>query len=258
MAVTVAVFNQKGGVGKTALTLGLASAARAQAHPTLVVDLDPQASATWTLGIDPEDSHPSVADVLSANRDGAAAPVISPSGWGEHVHGLPSAPTLAEREFDGGRARPEHRLRRALTGVTDAYRTVLIDCPPSLGLTARTALTAADYVLLVVEPSAYSNRGVAAVLDAIDEVWDRHNRDLDIAGVVVNRMPPTGNEARDRLAEVKSIMGARAVFAPPVPTRALINEALGDGRAIHDYGYRGRTVAAVFDQLYARLQRVIR
>ncbi len=252
--VTVAVLNQKGGVGKTTITLGLASAARAAGDRVLVVDADPQASATWSLGAPTDDPDADLGRVLDANRDGAAEAAIRPSAWGPLVDVLPAGPTLAAREHDHARRRPEQRLRRALQGIT-GHRFVLVDCPPSLGLTTVTALTAADLVLIVVEPGAYANRGVAAVLDLVDEVWDRHNRDLDIGGVVVNRMPARSLEADARVDELGTIVGRRAVWRPPVPQRVIVNEALGEGRPVHDYRSRARDVIDAFDRLYDRLRR---
>lgn len=252
--VTVAVLNQKGGVGKTTVTLGLASAARAAGDRVLVVDADPQGSATWSLGAPTDDPDHDLGRVLDANRTGAAASAVVPSAWGPLVDVIPAGPTLAAREHDHARRRPEQRLRRALTGV-EGYRFVLVDCPPSLGLTTTSALTAADLALLVVDPGAYANRGVAAVLDLIDEVWDRHNRALDIGGVIVNRLPARSHEADARVDELAGIVGRREVWQPPVPQRVIVNEALGEGRPIHDYRSRARDLIEVFDRLYARLRR---
>ena len=251
---TVAVLNQKGGVGKTTVTLGLASAAQAAGHRVLVVDLDPQASATWTLGLVPDDDTLGIADVLGSATKGAAADAIVESAWGPEISVLPSSRGLAARERDEGR-KVEHRLARALEGVTDDFDVVLIDCPPSLGINTTSALTAADLALIVVEPASYSLRGVTAVADLIDDVWDRSNPELDLAGVIVNKLPTISAEADRRLDELAEMVGRKAVWKPAIPSRVIVNQALGEQQPIHAYGYRAREIIEAFDALYARLRR---
>ncbi|HEX7097447.1 MAG TPA: ParA family protein, partial [Acidimicrobiales bacterium] len=242
---TVAVLNQKGGVGKTTVALGLASAAQAAGHKVLVVDLDPQASATWTLGIELDDETLGVLDVIEADARGAADDAITESGWGPEVEVLPSGRALAALERDG-RAN-DKRLRKALTGVTERFDVVLIDCPPSLGVNTMSGLATADLALIVVEPASYSLRGVAAVADAIDDVWDRLNPDLDLAGVIVNKVPAISVEADRQVEELASMVGRKSIWKPAVPHRVIVNQALGEQQPIHAYGYRAREVIDAFD-----------
>jgi chromosome partitioning protein len=109
-----AVLNQKGGVGKTTVTLGLASAAQAAGHKVLVIDLDPQASASWTLGIELDDLTLGVSDVIEADTRGAAEDAIVESVWGPDVEVLPSGRALAQ-PARADTTTSEKRLRRALT-----------------------------------------------------------------------------------------------------------------------------------------------
>jgi chromosome partitioning protein len=252
-----AVLNQKGGVGKTTVTLGLASAAQAAGHKVLVVDLDPQASASWTLGIELDDDTLGVSDVIEADTRGAADDAIVESAWGPDVEVLPSGRALAAHERENGRA-SERRLRKALTGVADRYDIVLIDCPPSLGNNTLTALTAADLAVVVVEPASYSLRGVAAVADTIDDVWDRLNPELDLAGIIVNKVPAVSAEADRRVEELAATVGRKSVWKPAIPNRVIVNQALGEQQPIHAYGYRAREVIEAFDALYAKLRRATR
>jgi chromosome partitioning protein len=258
MSAIVAVLNQKGGVGKTTLTLGLASAAWAQGVPTLVVDLDPQGNATWTLGVDPSRANYGTGDALAANRDGAAADMIVPSGWGDGVWLLPASGDLTDREADVSRSQAPLRLRRALTGITDRFELVLVDCAPSLGLNTTNGLAVADGALLVAEPSAFGLRGITGALDLIDDVWQQHNPDLSLLGVVLNKVPGVSHEAEERMRELSDLVGARAVWTPPIPHRVLISEAHGERSPIHAYGRRANELIEVFDTLLGRLRRATR
>lgn len=244
------LLNQKGGVGKTTVTLGLASAAARAGHRVLVVDLDPQGSSTWVLGHDPASERPSTADVIGKSR---APMTIVSSQWGPEVDLVPSSPSL--QDHDAGS--PE-RLRRALHRVAGGYDAVLIDCPPSLGNLTMSGLTAADLALIIVEPAALGLRGIGAVADAIDEVWNAHNTDLELAGVIVNKVPAISAEAERRYDELARIVGRRAIWQPAVPQRVIVNQAIGERRSIHSFGARSADVSEAFDKLWSKLRRVAR
>lgn len=249
---SVAILNQKGGVGKTTVTLGLASAAAAAGRRVLVVDLDPQASSSWVLGVDPEEGAITVADVLHP-RGVKAARAIRPSAWSELVDVLPSTSGLQDHESG-----TSVRLRRALEVVADEYEAILIDCPPSLGNLTRNALTAARHAVVVVEPSALGLRGIGGVADAIDEIWDATNPELELAGVILNRVPAVSSEAERRIAELSRIVGRQSIWSPEVPQRVIVNQAIGERRPIHSYGSRATEPIAAFDSLWRKLRNVIR
>lgn len=250
MGSTAALLNQKGGVGKTTVTLGLASAAAHRGDRVLVVDLDPQASATWVLGVDPAEADLSAADVLhrTAVRD-----AIVESAWSEHIHLVPGSPDLQSRESG-----TPSRLRTALEAVADDYAAVLVDCPPSLGNLTASALTAARHAIVVIEPSSLGLRGIGAVADLIDDVWDAHNAELELSGVIVNRVPAVSGEADRRVDELSRIVGKKAVWHPVVPQRVVVNQSIGERRSIHSYGSRSTDVSAAFDALWNKLRRLTR
>ncbi len=252
MSKTVAILNQKGGVGKTTLTLGLASAAWAKGTRLLVVDLDAQANATWTLGVDPSLANLGTGDALQANRTGAAGEMIVESGWGSGVWLLPAAGDLTDREADPRNAAGRRRLAKALKGVADGFDLVLIDCAPSLGLNTTNGLAAADGALLVVEPSVFGLRGVGPALDLIEEVWSADNSDLDLSGVVLNRVPAVSSAARDRIEELEKMVGTSSVWSPQLPQRVLVNQAHHERAPIHSFGSQGRELASMFDELLAK------
>jgi chromosome partitioning protein len=244
-----AVINQKGGVGKTTVTLGLASAALAAGDRVLVVDLDPQASATWVLGADPATVSIGTAGALERHRVEHA---IVESAWSSRVHLLPASPALQHFEAE----RPK-RLRRALRQLPEGeYDAVLIDCPPSGANLTTSALTAARHALVVVEPSSLGLRGLGTLADAIDQVWDEHNPDLELSGVILNRVPTISAEAERRIAELADIVGSSAIWDPPIPQRVVLNQAVGERRPVHAYGARASDTIAAFDRLWAQVTRL--
>lgn len=252
MGRVVAILNQKGGVGKTTVTLGLAAAAMAARRRVVVVDLDPQASSSWILGVDPDADRVSAADLWGrSSLDDLAVT----SSWHPEMLVIPADARLLARDA----ARPD-RLARALSSsrLVESADVVLIDCPPSLGSLTTSALIAADHALVVAEPSVLSLRGLGAVADLIDEVWADHHRGLDFAGVVVNRMPSVSSEADRRLDELARIVGRRAVWQPSIPQRVVVPEAMARREPLHALGARAREVVEVFDALWSRLDRRLR
>ncbi|MEM7273825.1 MAG: ParA family protein [Actinomycetota bacterium] len=257
MTSNVAVLNQKGGVGKTTVTLGLASAAWAAGLKTLVVDLDAQANATWALGVNPSLSNLGTGDAIKANRSGAAADMIVQSGWGQDIWLLPAAGDLTDREADARRDTSVGRLARALEGVTEEYDVVLIDCAPSLGLNTSNGLAAAKGALLVVEPTVFGLRGVEPVLDLIEDVWGSENRDLDLAGVILNRVPAVSSDAQARIVELNKLVGTKSVWKPSIPQRVIVNSAHHERSPIHTFGSQARELTDIFDALLKKMRRTV-
>lgn len=257
MTSSVAVLNQKGGVGKTTVTLGLASAAWAAGLKTLVVDLDAQANATWALGVNPSLSNFGTGDAMKANRAGAAADMIVQSGWGQDIWLLPAAGDLTEREADTRRESTVGRLAKALAGATDDYDVVLFDCAPSLGLNTSNGLAAAKGALLVVEPTVFGLRGVEPVLDLIEDVWSTDNRDLDLAGVILNRVPAVSADAQARIVELNKMVSTQAVWKPTIPQRVIINTAHHERAPLHAFGSQSRELTEIFDALLRKLRRTV-
>ena len=249
----IAVVNQKGGVGKTTVTLGLAGAAQAAGMRVLVVDLDPQANATVGLDVElnTDSSQRDINDVLTADAHGVLVAATVGSGWGTGVDVVPSSLALAGQEADISLG-AEFRLRKAAKGL-DGYELVLVDCPPSLGRLVVNALVFADYALVVTEPSAPALQGVGAMLDTIGVVTEHYNSKLRLAGIVVNRVPPTGREANTRLLELSEALGD-AVWEPFLPQRVAVAEALGARVPVQQLGSRAHDVTVALDALLDRLR----
>lgn len=255
MVVRATLVSEKGGVGKSSVTLGLASAGWAAGKRVLVVDLDPQGSASRVLGVDPETASGRMVSALEAPRPGGAAGELVDSTWGVNVSVLPADRAMRHWENPGRAKARVQRLDRALRGVTDDFDVVLIDCPPGLGPNVTMALAAADRAVMVAEPSVFSIEAIAPLADLIDDVWDQYNPDLDLAGVIVNRVPTVSAEAERRYEDIAKIVGRRAIWKPVVPQRVLMSEAAAARHPIHAYRSRAADLIDAFDRHYRKLTR---
>lgn len=218
-----AFANQKGGVGKSTVALCVGAALVDRGQRILLVDLDPQGTATKVLGVDTTQL-PSMADLLLTGGGHKVREVIQETSWGLDI--APAEIGLARRE-QNRELGDEFLLREALDGLPD-YDQVLIDCPPSLGLLTVNALAAASDILLVTEASWMALQGVADLMETYEVIRRRYNEGLRLAGVVVNLVERT-REARVRIDELSAFFGDGEVWEPPVPKRALIREALAAG-----------------------------
>ncbi len=207
MARIVAVANQKGGVAKTTTVHALGFALAQMGRRVLLVDLDPQACLTYSVGIDPENLHQSLHDVFVRKMKAADARRIVTSVEGLDI--LPATIDLAGSEVHLlTRTGREHVLALALGTVADEYDMILIDCPPSLGVLTINGLTAAHEVLIPLQCEALSHRGVGQLLETIDDVRMFANADLEVRGVIATmydeRDPPRQGRARRRQGPLRA------------------------------------------------------
>jgi chromosome partitioning protein len=257
---TVAVLSLKGGVGKTTIVLGLASAAQRRGARTLVVDLDPQCNATATL--DPEDTKATLADVLETPRPAVLRDAIGQSGWGEEVDVLVGSESLELLNDQDPDPRRLEKLSRALQELKHLaedgelpYRLVLLDCPPSLGRLTKSALMAAHGALLVTEPTLFAVSGAQRAFEAVEQAAEEHNPELSPLGVVVNRVRPQSYEHQYRIAELREHFG-NLVMPVALPDRLAVQQAQGACLPIHAWGTPGsREVALALNLLLARVLR---
>lgn len=255
----IAVCNQKGGVGKTSITVGLADVLSAGGRRVLVVDADPQANATTHLGITTAPPF-TLDDVLTVNpttgqvASGVIAEAAVSAGPGWSATDLVAAePALASREQDQHLGR-EYRLRTAMEEALEGWDVVLIDCPPSVGQLTINALTAADAALLVTEPRAASVDGLAQMTHTLAAVRKHFNPTLHMAGVVINKHQPTRRDAAEWSAQLDSDYGDR-LLRPYIPEREVVATAASASSPLSAYGARGREVldalSAIANQVLA-------
>jgi chromosome partitioning protein len=240
----VAVVNQKGGVGKTTISLGLAGAATARGLSTLVVDLDPQANATTGLGIF-DDDLPTIADALDPDSDEPIERVLTTAAWpadrGTVPDLMPGSPelTIAERHLGDDPLGAQDRLATLL--ATLPHELIVIDCPPSVGLLTINALFAADQTLVVTEPAAWSHDAVAQVLDTIARVGARRRGAPGVSAVVINKLGRTRDNRywADRIGEAVD-----PTPSPIVRLRAAIGEAAAQSLPVDALGRRSGVAEA--------------
>ena len=254
----LSVSSLKGGVGKTTVTLGLASAAFARGVRTLVVDLDPQSDVSTGMDIQVA-GRLNIADVLANPKEKVVRQAITSSGWAK-VHpgtidvliGSPSA-----INFDGPHpsVRDVWKLEEALASVESEYDLVLVDCAPSLNALTRTAWAASDRVMVVTEPGLFSVAAADRALRAIEEIRRGLSPRLQPLGIVVNRVRPQSIEHQFRIKELRDMFGP-LVLSPQLPERTSLQQAQGAAKPLHIWpGDSAQELAADFDQL---LDRIIR
>lgn len=256
-----AIGNNKGGPGKTTVTVQLAAALARRGRRVLVVDLDPQANASRRLGFrwSPADPVPTVAEAIKSGEEGVAAEAIIGSAWtgatGQLVDLIPSRWDLEQRISEAGQVGAVRRLARALTGVPAHYSAVLIDLPPSLGHLTHLGLAAADHALCVVEAEYDSVEGATRYRDFITAYRDDlANPALTLAGVIVSRLRANLGEHAYQLDGIREQF-AGALWEPSIPERTILKDAAAAGVPVQSMtGSAAREVTAVFDQLADRLE----
>jgi len=247
----------KGGVGKTTITLGLASAAMAKGLRTLVIDLDPQCNASNCLGAVGEFEH-SAAEVLKKPRHNSVLKAIVASSWAKGQTGrldiMAGNPRLSLLNL----ARPSFKslwnLEQALAKIEADYDLVLIDTPPSMNGLTRMAWVASDRVLLVTEPSINSLLGVENAIKAFNELRRSVNRQVSLFGIVVNRLRPSVAEHQYRVNELEETYPS-LLLTPAFEEKSAIQQSTGAGRSIHSWpGQSAAKLAIAFDSLLEQAQ----
>jgi chromosome partitioning protein len=247
-----ALANQKGGVGKTTTAVNLSAYLAARGQRVLVVDIDPQANATSSLGIDKHGEHLSSYDLIIGGEDLRDVALYSAQ---LKLSVVPAGPALAGAEVELvallGR---EYRLQRALDQVAERYDYVLIDCPPSLGLLTVNGLTAATSGIIAPVQSEYlALEGLGQLLSTLELVRAHLNPRLAIRGLVLTMYDGRARLSQQVAAEVRSHFPGQ-VFETVIPRSVRLSEAPSYGEPVNLYAPHSPgavAYAALADELLA-------
>ena len=238
----IAIFNQKGGVGKTTTNINLGASLAQFGKKILMLDIDPQGNTTSGVGVLKKDLTDTVYDLL-IDKDYDPHRAILHTGV-EGLDLIPANVDLAGAEVElvamDGR---EKRLRDAIGKISAEYDYIFLDCPPSLGLLTINSLSAVQSVLIPIQCEFYALEGVSQLVSTIELVKNNLNPSLEIEGVVLSMFDGRTNLSIQVVQEVKKYFGGK-VYSTVIPRNIRLAEAPGFGMAITEYDPKSKGAIA--------------
>ena len=242
MGKAIAIFNQKGGVGKTTTNINLAACLAKKNRKILVMDIDPQGNTTTGLGISKAGLDYTCYDLLIDENIDPFRTVYKTRVEGLDI--VPASVDLAGAEIElvqlEGR---EKRLKNAIDKIRKFYDYIFIDCPPSLGLLTINALTAVDSVLIPIQCEFYALEGVSQLVSTIELVNRSMNPDLEIEGVILSMYDGRTNLSIQVVEEIKKYFGNK-LYSTVIPRNVRLAEAPSYGLPITDYDPKSKGALA--------------
>jgi len=235
MAKTIAIVNQKGGVGKTTTAINLGASLALAEKDILLIDTDPQGNSTSGLGINREEVRRSLYDAYAGGCTPGEAVVQTSI---QHLAVIPSVVDLLGVEVElVGREGRERILSQIIEGLKEKYKYILIDCPPSLGLLCLNALVAADSVIVPVQCEYYALEGLSLLTKTLQRVRNSFNPSLEIRGILLTMFDTRNSLSHQVAQEVKHHFGDK-VFDTVIPRNVALAEAPSHGKPIMLYDVR--------------------
>lgn len=232
MGKTVAIVNQKGGVGKTTTAVNLAAAIGMKGYKTLLVDIDPQGNATSGLGFSKRDTEISTYDMMIGTA--AAENIVKETAF-SRLDLLPANMNLAGAELEiADLDSRESRIKNALAPLKEKYDFIILDCPPSLGLITINALCAVDSVLVPIQCEFYALEGLSQLINTVRQVKRKYNPLIDIEGVLLTMFDGRLNLTQQVVSEVKRFFPQK-VFSVVIPRNVRLSEAPSFGQPVLYY-----------------------
>ncbi|MGN1195604.1 MAG: ParA family protein [Acutalibacteraceae bacterium] len=245
MGKTIAIVNQKGGVGKTTSAVNLAAAVGQKGYKTLLVDIDPQGNATSGLGFRKKDVVKSSYDVLVGGEN--PVNIIKATNF-RKLDLMPSNMQLAGAELEiADMENRTSRLKNALISVKENYDFIFLDCPPSLGLITINALCAVDSIIVPIQCEYYALEGLSQLMNTVRQVKRLYNPLIDIEGVLLTMYDGRLNLTQQVVYEVKRFFSQK-VYATVIPRNVRLSEAPSFGQPV-SYFDRGSKGSKAYEDL---------